>query len=59
MHYLYTVARQVPELQRVIEAEHLDDVSIRPAFLGRVVVWCGSEASRDRLLSRVQTLVAA
>ena len=49
MHCLYAAERQVAELKRVIEAENLADVTLAPAFLGKVVVWCQSERSHDVL----------
>ena len=49
MHCLYAAERQVPDLKRVISDEKLSDVTLRPAFLGRVVVWCGSERSHSVL----------
>ena len=49
MHCLYAAGRQVAELERVIAEKGLDDVTLKPPFMGRVVVWCGSDRSRDAL----------
>ncbi len=49
MHCLYAAARQVADLERVIADKALTDVTIKPPFMGRAVVWCGSTRSRDAL----------
>ena len=49
MHCLYAAGRQITDLERVIIKEGLKDVTMKPPFMGRVVVWCGSTRSRDLL----------
>ena len=46
-------ARQIEELKTAVRDGGIDDVVIAAPFLGKVVVWCGSETSRDHLLSKV------
>ena len=49
MHYLYATETQAIELKRVASARALTDVAIKPPFMGKVVVWCGSEETRNVL----------
>ena len=49
MHCLYAAQRQVTKLEEIIVEEGLDDVTIKAPFMGRVVVWCGSDHSQTLL----------
>lgn len=58
MHYLYATSRQFEAVEAALEEAGLEDVTVSAPFMGKAVVWCGSDASRDALLERV-TLQAA
>ena len=59
MHCLYAAGRQVAEVQRLVADQALTDVTIKPPFLGKAVVWCGSERSRDLVAAALEERQAA
>lgn len=54
MHYLYARSPQVEAVKAAVRKTVLSDVTVAPPFMGKAVVWCGSDASRDRLLETVE-----
>ena len=59
MHCLYVAGRQVAEVEQLVVDEALTDVTIKPPFLGKAVVWCGSERSRDLVAAGLENRHAA
>ena len=50
MHCLYATVGQLPALKKAVADRGITDVTFKPPFLGRVVIWCGSEASCRTLI---------
>ena len=59
MHYLYAAERQMGDVKRMVADHELSDVKIAPMFLGKSVVWCGSDASRAVLAQVLEEREAA
>ena len=49
MHYLYAGEKQLTALREAVKNQGLVDVEVKQPFMGRVVVWCGSDHSREVL----------
>lgn len=59
MHCLYAIGEQVAEIDRLAAEQGLADVTIKPPFLGKAVVWCGSERSRAIVAAKLEERQAA
>lgn len=50
MFCLYAHERQLPSLREAVERASLVDATLQPPFLGRVVIWCQTAATREKLV---------
>ena len=59
MHYLYAAGRHVAQVEKVVAEQALTDVKVTPPFLGKAVIWCGSNQSRAVLAAILKQREAA
>ena len=59
MHYLYAPRGHVAQIEEVVAEQALTDVKVTPPFLGKAVIWCGSNESRALLVAVLEQREAA
>lgn len=59
MHYLYATGKHVGKIEKVVAEQALTDVKVTPPFLGKAVIWCGSNESRAVLAAVLERREAA